>query len=119
MTRGQFGRTFAQPTNGIRYGDDDASYGVWGGTTEVGYTFDAPWTPRAFLGAAYYGGEDKRDLSFFDWVNAQVNPFYTPKASLSFNRLFSNLEYGILDRSDLEQRVGWARRRDGASDGES
>ena len=98
---GQVGHTFAQPTNGLPYGDNDAKYDAWAGTAEVGYTFDTQYAPRVFLGAAFYGGEDERKLSFFDWVNAQINPFYRSKASVSFDRLFSDVEYGILDRSDL------------------
>ncbi len=71
------------------YVDDDADYGEWAGNLEVGYTFDMTWQPRVYLGAAYFGGEDNRDLSFWDWIN----PFDSPQASVSFNRLFSNVEY--------------------------
>ena len=98
---GQVGHTFAQPTNGLPYGDNNAKFATWAGTAEVGYTFDVQYAPRVFIGGAYYGGEDNRKLTFADWVNAQINPFYKPKASVSFNRLFSDVEYGILDRSDL------------------
>lgn len=78
------------------YGDDDADYGEWAGNLEVGYTFDMTWQPRVYLGAAYFGGEDNRDVDFWDWIN----PFDSPQASVSFNRLFSNVEYSqFLDTS--------------------
>ncbi len=71
------------------YGDDGADVSEWAGNLEVGYTFDMAWQPRVFVGGAYFGGEDNRDLSFWDWIN----PFDRPQASVSFNRLFSNWEY--------------------------
>ena len=98
---GWIGHMFAQPTNGLPYGDNNADYDTWAGTAELGYTFDVQYAPRVFIGGAYYGGEDERKLTFGDWVNAQLNPFYKSKASVSFSRLFSDVEYGILDRSDL------------------
>jgi hypothetical protein len=64
-----------------------AEWGAWGATAETGYAFDAIWNPRVFLGAVYFGGEDNRDN--------------TNKTSVSFNRLFSNVEYGIIDDSSL------------------
>ena len=67
------------------YGDDGADYGVWAGDLRVGYTFDYTCSPRIYLAAAYFGGEDNRDLSFWEWLN----PFQKADASLSFNRLFS------------------------------
>ncbi|MBI4557805.1 MAG: alginate export family protein [Candidatus Hydrogenedentes bacterium] len=76
------------------YGDDSADYSEWAGNLEVGYTFDMNYQPRVYLGVAYFGGEDDRDIDFFDWIN----PFDKPDASVSFNRLFSNVEYSkILD----------------------
>lgn len=82
------------------YGDDDADFDEWAANLEVGYTFDMASTPRLYLGAAYFGGEDERDLSFIEWLN----PFtrLSPDASVSFNRLFSNWEYGeFLDFTTL------------------
>jgi hypothetical protein len=76
------------------YGDDNAKFGNWGVTAQVGYTFDAPWQPRPFLRYAYYQGEDNRDISFWEWLN----PFHRHDASVSFNRLFSNHMYnGFFD----------------------
>ena len=75
------------------YGDDDADWEEWAVNAEVGYTFDMTWTPRVYLGLAYLGGEDERDVDFFEWLVSLVNPFYQPDASVSFNRLFSNWEY--------------------------
>ncbi|HOE65123.1 MAG TPA: alginate export family protein [Candidatus Hydrogenedentes bacterium] len=71
------------------YGDPRASYDAWAGDIEVGYTFDIAWKPRVFAGGAYFDGEDQRDLSFLEWLS----PFDRPKASLSFNRLFSSKTY--------------------------
>ncbi len=70
---------------GELYGDDRAEFGAWAGHAEIGYTFDTRFTPRAYIGGAYYGGEDNRELSFGEWLN----PFDRPEASVSFNRLFS------------------------------
>lgn len=76
------------------YGVDSPSYDSWATDIEVGYTLDVMWNPRVFLGFAYFGGEDNRDLSFWDWLN----PFDMPDASVSFNRLFSNKKYsGFVD----------------------
>ena len=75
------------------YGDDDADWEEWAANAEVGYTFDMTWTPRVYLGVAYIGGNDERDIDFFEWVVSLINPFYQPDASVSFNRLFSNWEY--------------------------
>jgi len=80
------------------YGDDDLNVNQWAGNLEVGYTFDMQMTPRVFLGGAYFGGEDNRDVNFWQWIN----PFDRPNGSASFNRLFSNWEYSeFLDATDL------------------
>jgi hypothetical protein len=71
------------------YGDDGAEYDQWGANAEVGYTFDMAWQPRVYLGYAYLGGEDNRDIDFWDWLL----PFDDAEASVSFNRMFSNWEY--------------------------
>lgn len=71
------------------YGDTDAKFDHWAFDAEVGYTFDCAWSPRVFVGGAWYQGEDNRDVSFGEWLN----PFRKPKASVSFNRLFSNIWY--------------------------
>jgi len=76
------------------YGDDDADFDTFGGTVEVGYSFDYTCKPRLFAGVIYLDGEDNRDISFLEWLN----PFDSPKASVSFNRLFSNQIYsGFFD----------------------
>ena len=72
------------------YGDDDAEFDNFGGDIELGYTFD--WgdvDPRVYVGAAYYEGEDNRDLNFLEWLS----PFDTPEASVSFNRHWSGIKY--------------------------
>ncbi len=74
----------------LPYGDENANYDAWGGVATVGYTFaDVKFQPRPFLMGVYFGGEDNTDISFGDWLN----PFYKPKASVSFNRLFSEMNY--------------------------
>ena len=82
---GQVGTLFKPYT----YGDDGADFGAWAANLEVGYTFDVAWQPRVHLAAAYFGGEDNRDITFWEWLN----PFHMPEASVSFNRLFSNKVY--------------------------
>lgn len=90
----QVGAAFAP----LLYGDSRAEFGAWAGHLELGYTFDTAWTPRVFVGGAYLGGEDRRKIGFVDWMN----PFYRPRASVSFNRLFSNWGYGeFVDFSDM------------------
>jgi len=80
------------------YGDDGADYSDWALNLEVGYTFDMAWQPRVYLGYAYFGGEDNRDISWWEWWW----PFDQPEASVSFNRLFSNWEYSeFVDATDL------------------
>jgi len=87
---GQVGALFRPFT----YGDDRAEFGAWAGDIEAGYSLDVAWQPRVYLGAAYFGGEDNRDVSFWKWLC----PLSRPEASVSFNRLFSNKVYSpILD----------------------
>jgi hypothetical protein len=76
------------------YGDDRADYDTWGADLEVGYTFDVNWKPRAFVGGAYFSGDDNRDVSLSHWITGT----YRSNASLSFNRMFSGTVYSwILD----------------------
>ncbi len=74
---------------GLLYGVDDAKFNNWAADARVGYTFSTTWSPRLFAFGCYYQGHDNRDISFWDWVN----PFYKPDASISFNRLFSEINY--------------------------
>ncbi len=74
---------------GFTYGDDGAEYDNWAIEFNGGYTFDTTWNPRVLVMGSYFGGEDNRDISFGEWLN----PFYTPEASVSFNRLFSDLNH--------------------------
>lgn len=90
----QFGNADSTGTRfkplGMIYGDDDANYGNLGAELTVGYTFaDVKWSPRVYTLGVFYQGHDNRDISFTDWLN----PFYRPKASVSFNRLFSDKNY--------------------------
>ena len=71
------------------YGDDDANFNNWAADLAVGYTFDVNWKPRIYIGGAYFGGEDNREISFWEWLS----PFRDSSASVSFNRLFSSIWY--------------------------
>ncbi len=74
----------------LPYGDQNADYNTFGGSLTVGYTFkDVKFQPRPFVMGVFFDGQDNTDISFGDWLN----PFYTPKASVSFNRLFSETNY--------------------------
>jgi len=74
----------------LPYGDQKADYDTFGATLTVGYTFqDVKFQPRPFIMGVYFDGQDNTDISFTDWLN----PFYRPKASVSFNRLFSENNY--------------------------
>jgi len=80
------------PVGGI-YGDDGAEFDAWAGDLEVGYTAEElPWSPRFYAGAAYFDGEDNRDVSFLEWAN----PFQRADASVSFNRLFPGAPYSLV-----------------------
>ncbi|HOZ48869.1 MAG TPA: alginate export family protein [Candidatus Hydrogenedentes bacterium] len=93
---GQVGAIFAPA--GFPYGDDDADFDAWACNLQVGYSFETRWNPRPHAGLAFFEGEDNRDLSFVEWLN----PFYVPRASVSFNRLFSDWCYSMfLDASEL------------------
>jgi hypothetical protein len=59
--------------NFLWWGGDDLDYDAWGVNLELGYTFDCSWTPRLWAGFTWFEGDDDEDLSF--------------------NRLFSNIEY--------------------------
>lgn len=94
----QFGEAdsigFTFPQGGIlgMYGDSGAEYDHWASDLEIGYTLDVAWQPRFYIGGAYFQGEDKRDLTFAEWIN----PFDRADASVSFNRLFSAVWYSSL-----------------------
>lgn len=76
--------------NGL-YGDDSAEYDAWAAHAEFGYTVGANHPTRLHLLGAYFSGEDNRDLTLLEWLN----PFRSPEASVSFNRLFSDQVYSV------------------------
>lgn len=91
---------------GVIVGDRDADWDNLGAKLDVGYSFDCAWHPRVFVGGRYYGGEDNRDISFWEWLN----PFDRPDASVSFNRLFSNeIANGYVDLLNDLSNAWWAR----------
>ncbi len=95
---GQVGAWF-QPA---LYGDTSATFDAWGMNSEIGFTFPLPWQPRVYGAYAYLSGEDRRDITFGQWLRSLTGPFYTAPASVSFNRLFSNKSYTyVLEASDL------------------
>jgi len=86
----------------LLYGDEAADYDAWGCNLELGYTFNVAWTPRVHFGYTFLDGKDNRDITFGQWLGFLFNPFYTPSASVSFNRLFSNWSHSaILDGSEM------------------
>ncbi len=104
------GMAFAGAGNVSMYGPKDPSFNNWGANLEVGYNFDVAWTPRVFIGGAYFDGEDNRGPhGFLDWMSAVYNPYWRPQASVSFNRLFSSWEYSeFMENSDFSN--GWVLR---------
>ncbi|MCK5861666.1 MAG: alginate export family protein [Candidatus Hydrogenedentes bacterium] len=75
---------------GSNFGDTDARYDNWAIDAKLGYTFrDTMWQPRIYMQGVLLQGEDNRDISFGEWLN----PFRKPEASVSFNRLFTHLNY--------------------------
>ncbi|MFA6242146.1 MAG: alginate export family protein, partial [Candidatus Hydrogenedentales bacterium] len=74
---------------GFNYGDDGAEFDAWGGDIEVGYSMELCWLRRIYAGGAYFGGEDNRDVDFFEWLISSR----TPDASVSFNRMFPSYSY--------------------------
>ena len=83
--------------NGGFFGDDDLEYDALAFNLEAGYTFDITWTPRVYLGAAYFEGGDQDNGGFF---------FGDDDNDLSFNRLFSNWEYSeFLENTDLSNSL--------------
>jgi hypothetical protein len=86
----------------VLYGDDDAKYDAWTAHAVAGYTFDIPWKPRIHGEYCYFGGHDNRDITREQWQDALNNPYYHPRASVSFNRLFSDVYVSlILDGTDM------------------
>lgn len=75
----------------------DHTLDSWGANLEVGYTFDAPWSPRPFIGGAYFDGEDKSDgraafirpfsgteySMFLDAANVDLSNAYVGRAGVS------------------------------------
>lgn len=90
------------------YGPDGEDMSEWAGNLQVGYTFDTTYTPRVFLGGAYFGGEDERDVNFWDWLGAVACPFWSAESSLSFNRLFSDWQYtNWIDAANHDLSNAW------------
>ena len=80
--------------------DNDVDIDAFGANLEVGYTFDAAWQPRVFLGGAFLEGADQDDNGLFG------NLFGNNDDDVAFNRLFSNWEYSeFLANTDLSNVI--------------
>ncbi len=71
----------------------DAEFDAWAINLEGGYTLDVSWSPRIFAGFTWFeGGDDHNDGLFGHHNN-----------DLSFNRLFTNVEYSeFIDDTSLQ-----------------
>lgn len=84
------------------YGDDDAAYDAWALQLDASYTFDARWQPALYGSYTFLGGRDQRESSPGDWLQAMITPYQSGRASMGFNRLFSDYVIGsFLDGSEL------------------
>jgi len=91
-----------------RYGDNNASFDAFAADLTLSYTLDQfSMFPTFTLRASYLGGEDNRDISFTEWLSSLINPFHRPRASTSFNRLFSELEYSRFFELDASLSNVW------------
>ena len=79
----QFGNIYGRPSAcPAGFGEADVVYNDLGVNSELGYSVDVAWQPRAFARFAYLGGGNPKH---YGWrTNDRVLPF---------NRLFSNWEY--------------------------
>jgi hypothetical protein len=75
------------------YGDNQAEFDNFATDIQAGYTFDAPWSPRVYLGYALFQGEDNRD---YDLVHTLFPRLTRPESSISFNRLFPGKNYSLI-----------------------
>lgn len=95
---GEIDRTRA----GFRFfnNNQDLDYDAWAFNLEAGYTFDMTWTPRVYLGVAFFEGGDDDDNNLIDRI------FGTDGNDLAFNRLFSNWEYSeFLENTALSNSI--------------
>jgi opacity protein-like surface antigen len=97
---GTLGVLFQKPWWYSTYGDDDAKYDNWGMEGSLGYTTATKWKIRPYIAGNWFQGQDNRDLSFQDWLHPLKAE---PRASVSFNRLFSDINYCpvINDNADM------------------
>jgi hypothetical protein len=95
----QFGEIDRRRTGFFNFfGDNDLDYDAFAFNLEAGYTFDMTWTPRVYLGAAFFeGGDIGNRRGFFNRRSDN---------DLAFNRLFSNWEYSeFLENTDLSNTI--------------
>ncbi len=97
----QFGQ-INRPNRGFRFfnNNKDLDYDALAVNIEAGYTFDMTWTPRVYLGAAYFEGGDSQDNSL------RGRLFGSNNNDLAFNRLFSNWEYSeFIENTSLSNSI--------------
>jgi len=74
----------------ILYGDTDANADNFATDLELGYSLDMNWSPRIYVGGAFFEGEDDRDFEFGDLLFAGES-----RSSVSFNRMFPGAPYSL------------------------
>lgn len=95
----QFGEIDRRRVGFFNFGDQDLDYNAWAFNLEAGYTFDMTWTPRVYLGVAFFEGGDN-DSTFVERL------FGRDDNDLAFNRLFSNWEYSeFLENTALSNAI--------------
>jgi len=82
------------------FGDTDAKYDNWGMEGTLGFTTKTKWKIRPYVAANWFEGQDNRSVSHDDFLNGFAT---APTASVSFNRLFSDINYCpvINDNADM------------------
>lgn len=88
------------------YGDDGAGYDNLAMDLELGYSLDIKYSPRIYIGGAYFEGEDNRDVTFLNWLS----PFDKPEASVSFNRLFPAVPHSLIMEIGQDMSNFWQLR---------
>jgi hypothetical protein len=91
----------------LGYGDPDATFDAFATDLVLGYTLDMAWSPRVYVGGAFYEGEDNRDFRFGDRFFGGI---WGTRSSVSFNRLFSSRGYGLLLGINSELSNLWLLR---------
>ncbi len=89
------------------YGDNNAEFDAFATDLELGYVIDMAWSPRVYLGGAFFEGEDNRDYRFGDRL---LGGLRDTESSISFNRLFPGKPYSLLLGINQELSNFWQVR---------